>query len=633
MTRFLSTAALALAFAAPAFADEPPDEIVVTATRGVDGADRATLGASVTTLSAVDLETRQTRVVADVLRDVPGVAVSRAGGVGGFTQIRMRGAESNHTLVLIDGMEVSDPYVGEFDFATLIADDVARIEVLRGQQSALYGSDAIGGVVHYITASGAQAAGLRGRIEAGSFGSWDGAVRVADVAGPVDFALSAGYQTTDGAPTARGGTRDVGASNGVLSGRATVAFSDAVRLRLVGRYTDTNADANIQDFDFPPRPTFGLVIDSNNRDENRATYGLAALETDALDGRWSHALTVQGADASRDSFDGIERNGGSEGKRLKASYVTSLRFDGAGAAHTLTLAVDGERERFRNTSPGVTAAQGLERRIENVGVVAEYAARIGDRAGFGAALRRDDNDRFDDATTWRLQGSLRAADALRLHAAGGSGMKNPGIFELFGFNPGSFIGNPALKPERSEGWEAGAEVTLGPIVADVTYFDNTLTGEIATLFVGPSFTATPVNLATESTQRGIETAVRAVVGRWRIDAAYTWLDAEQDGAEEVRRPPHTASLNLAWRAPDDGAGAFLTVRYNGETQDNAFTLTGPPLVTLPAFTLVSVGGDVRIGRGIDLYARVENALDEDYEEVFSYRAPGRAAFVGLRAEF
>jgi vitamin B12 transporter len=631
MRKIVSTA-IFLSFAAPTFADTS-DEIIVTATRDSAGAERATLGASLTVIEPEELQTRQTRQISDVLRDVPGIAVSRSGGVGNLTQIRMRGSESNHTLVLIDGMEVSDPYTGEFDFATLIADDVARIEVLRGQQSALYGSDAIGGVVHYITASGAEASGVRGRAEYGSNNAFDGSVRVADVAGPLDYALSAGYQSTDGEPTARNGVRDVGARNAALSGRATLALAENVKLRLVGRYTDTEADVNNQDFNFPPGPTYGLVVDSNAHDEVNALYGLASLE--ASFGAWSHALSAQGVDSERESFDAGALAGASEGGRVKASYVLSYDFDAGGAAHTLTGAVDGERERFRNAGPVFSPEQGLEREIDNVGVLAQWDARVGDRYGFGASIRHDDNDRFDDAVTWRVQGSARVAAGTRLHAASGSGIKNPGIFELFGFDPGNFIGNPELKPEESEGWEIGVEQTFsaGAFVLDATYFDNTLQDEIATNFVGPFFTATPVNLTTESTQKGVEVSARAVLGQWRVQGAYTWLDAEQNGVEEARRPEQVASLNVSWRSSADRYGAFLTARHNGEMLDNNFTLSGPPRVTLPAFTLLNFGGDVRLTERLDLYARVENALDEDYEEVFTYRAPGRAAFIGVRAGF
>ena len=168
-------------------------EVVVTATRDARGAFADTLGSSFTILSQEDLEKRQTRYVSDILRDVPGVAVSRL-GFGGQTQVRMRGAEGNHTLVMIDGIEASDPFFGEFDFATLIADDVARVEVLRGQQSALYGSDAIGGVINYITLDGREAPGLRTRLEGGSFGTKEVSARFAGATETVDYALSGGYR-------------------------------------------------------------------------------------------------------------------------------------------------------------------------------------------------------------------------------------------------------------------------------------------------------------------------------------------------------------------------------------------------------------------------------------------------------
>jgi outer membrane receptor protein involved in Fe transport len=156
---------LALAAALPAYAqdyDQPPetntgDEIIVTASRSGEGVKADQLGGSVTVIDDEALNQRNTRIVSDVLRDVPGVAVNRLGAVGGQTQIRIRGTEGNHVLVLIDGIEAADPYQGEYDFGTLLADADARIEVLRGQQSALYGSDAIGGVIHYMTLSGAEA--------------------------------------------------------------------------------------------------------------------------------------------------------------------------------------------------------------------------------------------------------------------------------------------------------------------------------------------------------------------------------------------------------------------------------------------------------------------------------------------
>jgi vitamin B12 transporter len=627
--------------AAPAWAQsENHDEIVITATRAEGGALRATLGASVTLLGAEDLRARQTRQVSDILRDVPGLAVNRTGGPGGQTQIRIRGVEANHTLVLIDGMEASHPFYGEFDFAALIADEVARVEVLRGAQSALYGSDAIGGVVHYITASGAEAPGFSGRLEHGSFNAWDASARIADVAGPVDFAVSLGYQQTDGTPTARriggvGGERDIGAANAVVSGRFVFTLSDHARIRAIGRFSATEAETNDQDFNFPPGPTYGFAIDSDSFYESASAYGLVSGEFEAMDGRWTHALTLQGVDAGRDNFSFAALSARDEGARVKGSYVTSLQF-GEAVAQRLTAALDVERERFRTQGPFLSDEQQARRSIDNTGLVLEYSAIARDRFGFGLAMRRDDNERFDDSDTFRAQASYAFDGGARLHAAAGSGIKAPGVYELWGFDPGSFEGNPDLKPERSQGWEAGYEQTLfaGAARFDLTYFEATLEDEIFTDFVGPSFIAVPGNRDTQSEQSGVEVSAEARLGdNWRIHAAYSHLDAEENGVEEVRRPRSIASLNLSWRAPSDRFGAFLTARYNGDMLDSNFTQSGPPRVTLPAYTLVNAGADMRLSQNLSLYARVENALDEEYEDVFTFRSPGRAGFVGLRANY
>src|SRR5258706_16185364 len=325
----------------------PQEQVLVTASR-LGGIRSDLLGSSATVLEPIDLQLRQTVIVSDILRDVPGVAVSRAGPVGQFTQVRIRGAEANHTLVLIDGIKASDPFYGEFEFETLIADDVAKIEVLRGEQSALYGSDAIGGVIHYITATGAEAPGLRGRLEGGSFGSVNGSLREAGVVGALDYAISGAYSRTDGVPDNPLGLRKLGVENGSLAGKFAYVLSDNFRLKAVARYSATNGDVNEQDFNFPPGPNYGLEQDGNGSYKNRALYGLLSGEFELLDGRWKNAVTLQGVDARRDGYG----NGGSphdfrtsrdKGERARARYVTSFGVGSSDVVPNLTGVVCLER--------------------------------------------------------------------------------------------------------------------------------------------------------------------------------------------------------------------------------------------------------------------------------------------------
>lgn len=614
--------------------ENPNETLIVTATRASDPLRLDQQGGSVSVIDPEALVQRQAREIADILRDVPGLSVS---GSAGQTQVRIRGTEANHTLVLIDGIEVSDPFFGEFDFGSLAIDQAARIEVLRGQQSALYGSDAIGGVIHYITLSGSEAPGLQLRTEGGSFDTFNAAARYAGVSGDFDYAISATHLSTGGTVGTRGGSRDLPKTTNAVSLNALWTPAPNARVRIVGRWSATDSDFNDQDFT-PGSPTFGFAVDSPGTSvENEGLYALVSGEVDLLDDRWAHALTAQIADIDRDGFSNGALSSGNEGQRLKGSYVSSLRLGTDALHHTITFAGDWERERYRNTTLGGFAFNG-RRQIRNLGLVAEYGLVANDRLAFGAALRWDDNSRFDDTLTYRVQASYAFDFGLRARAAAGSGIKNPGFFELFGFVDGRFIGNAALKPERSEGWEIGLEQTLagGAVTIGATYFESTLEDEIFTDFPAPTFLATPANRTTQSRQHGVETFLRAQLGRaWRIDASYTRLSSRENGVREVRRPRDTANVAISWQAPEERGGLTLVVRHSGSQTDSAFLDPSfiPTVVMLDSFTLVSLAGSLRLTEGVELTARVENLLDQSYEQIFSFANPGIGAFAGIRARF
>lgn len=625
-------AALSLSFACgPLAAETSLESVVVSATRSPEGIDPLLAGPSVTVIDSRTMRDRQVRTLADVLRDVPGASVSRAGPLGTVAQVRLRGGEANHTLVLVDGMEIADPFAGEFDFSLLQVQEGARVEVLRGPQSALYGSDAVGGVVHYMTLSGREQPGVSVLAEGGSFGTREIAARAAGVAGAIDYAISGGWQDSDGTPTARHGTRDIGASSRFASAKFAVQATDSLRLRAVGRLSRSAADFNDQDFDFLS-PTYGFVVDTDDRSSVRSAAMLLAAEHGAGEDGLRGSLSVQAVDSRRDAYDSAGRQTGDEGLRLKASYVASLRFDAAGLAHRLVLAADRERESFRNTSPFATPAQSMKRHIDNTGLVAEWGATFAERASAGFALRHDHNDQFRDATTWRAQFGWRAFAGTQLHAAAGTGIKNPTPAELYGYDPDSFIGNPALKPERVRSWEIGVEQTLleDRLRFGAVYVRSRLQDEIFTRF-SPTFVASPDNREDDSPRRSVE--VQATLRpdpRLTLDASFTWLHARENGLEEVRRAPRSGSLAATWNTLGGRLGLTTAIRYNGDARDLNFTAYGPPRVTLPAYTLVQLGADWRAREGLSLYARLENALDEDYEDVHTYRMPGRAGYAGVR---
>lgn len=661
----LSASLVTLLAVTAAQADDAPSRpaglvspLVVTASRAGDTTRADLVGASVTVIDDQAMQDRSVRVVSDVLRDAPGVAVSRLGAIGGQTQVRLRGAEGNHTLVLIDGVKASDPYSGEYDFGTLIADEASRIELLRGQQSALYGSDAIGGVISYTTLTGAQAPGVRQHAETGGMGTWDGGARIAGVAGRLDYAASIAALRTDGYPTAPGGTRDVGSDSLGASLKTTWSLAPNLQITAVGRYSHTRADTNDSGAD-SRSPDFGRILDSPGvHYVNDGYYGLMKGQLDLLGGRWTNAVTLQIADTERRGYDvanpfappagqPIVRSSGDRGQRRKLSLESAYRFGSDQLKQRITLALDAEHERERTTVSPFGAFLGY-RNTDNLGLVGAYDLTLGDRLSLGGSLRHDENNRFADPTTYRVQGSYRFETGTRLHAAAGSGVKAPSFSELFDFSAGRFIGNPNLKPERSEGFEAGLDQTLldGALNIGATYFRNHLEDEISTDFsIG---VARPVNLAGKTRQRGVELFAAGKLGPdWRLDAGYTYLHAPQDRAvirngafaafhgQAVRRAKAIASANLTWAPADQPFSGTLTVRYNGRQNDVAFINPSftPVLVSLKRFTLVNLSARYRLTDKVELFGRAENLLGQRYQEVFSFQAAGRTAYAGARLAF
>jgi vitamin B12 transporter len=251
---------------------------------------------------------------------------------------------------------------------------------------------------------------------------------------------------------------------------------------------------------------------------------------------------------------------------------------------------------------------------------------------FTGSLRYDDNDLFKNATTYRLtMAYLHPQTSTRVHTSFGNGVKNPGFFDLFGFFPGTFIGNPNLNPESSIGGDFGVEQKFFQerLVMDVTYFRSVLTDEIVP---DPTFT-TVINQTGESTRQGLEVSATATITQGlKLAAAYTYTDAKDpDGRDEVRRPKNVASLALNYLLPSRKGNVNLNIQYNGPMQDNEFNFSTPnDRVNLPSFTLVTLSGAYNIDKSVQLIARIENLLDQSYEEVWSAQSPGIGFFAGLR---
>ena len=607
----LSASALALT-PSPAVADEARvlDPVEVTGLRPVE-ADRATV--SVTVLTGEDLAIRLSPNPADQLRAVPGAAISRSGSLGGLTQVRFRGAEANHTLVLFEGIEVSDPVNGDTDFGLLTALPVGHIEVLRGASSSVYGSDAIGGVVSISAANGA---GLSGFAEGGSFGTFNGALGwQGEQVGAVISGL-----TTDGVDSSGTGGEEDGseALSGLVTGEFDLGADWSLSLIGLARKADSDFDSD-NDFD-------GLLNDTDDRTEAQQRLAGAALS--GTSGPIDHVLRASYNEVDRENFSGGALSDTATGERTKLSWSPGYTSGG----HRLTGLIDFERETYDREDNSFGGLTNASEAFESLGIAGEYALSAG-ALDLTASVRHDDNkNRFEDATTWRLgAGYAFEGTGGRLRGSFGTGVKNPTFTELFGFFPGSFVGNPGLKPEESTSWEIGWEQTLGGFSYSATYFNANLENEIFTAF-NPDFTSTARNRTGTSERSGVELA-----GRWQASPNFalsgqaSFFDSQNDaGADEIRVPEMTASLAADWLLREDGLRAGLALDHVGEQGDFDFGPFPARLVALDAYTLASLTAEYPVTDRIAVTLRGTNLLDETAIDVFGYDGPGAGVFVGLK---
>lgn len=643
----------ALAISPSALAQTGPDTIVVTGTAVPVEADK--VGQTITVISGQMIEDQGYTYVPDVLRQIPSLAVSQAGAPGSLTQVRTRGAEANHTLVLLDGIDISSPDQGETDFSTLLTGDIARIEVLRGPQSGLYGSNALAGVVNLISRTEVNGHYFGASIEAGSFGTVQLAAN-ADIgdtdsyaAISVNWLTSDGYdispdQTANGVPAVGVGGRPGDKEGNTVASvnlRGGAALSDAWSVKGVARYLKSESDTDGQAFGFP---IAGRTYDDASGTDHEQTVVGASATYDPFDGFWETTLSASYVDENRVSrttnfpflfappiptpaellLIPVDESR-VDSTRAKFGVLSTLRFGAEGFKHFLTGFIENKKETFEDAFTGRDESRTLN------AFGAQYRAAIAEQLNIYATVRRDQNDRFQDADTYSLAASWAIPNTgSRLHASYGTGVTNPTFIEQFGFDPGTFIGNAALIPEEAVGWDFGIEQTLidDKLVVDLTYFKSTLENEIFTDFL-PTFETTPVNNTSKSDRSGWELYVTATpIENVSLVASWTELDASEPAGIEVRRPEQQGSLDASWRIGGGPVQLNLGVTYNGDMLDtdfNTFLRT-----RVDPYTLVRFGASWQFNDQIELYGRVENMLDEDYQEVIGYNAAPQAAYIGIR---
>jgi vitamin B12 transporter len=601
LAALVSAAALCIA-SPPLNAQQVPpasESVVVTATSVPE--EEKEIGSASTVITREEIERSETPVASDLLRYVPGLDVVALGTPGAQTSLFTRGTNSTQTLVLVDGARMNSPFFAGYDWSSLTTENVERIEVVRGPFSALYGSDAIGGVVQIFTR--APEAGLSGRAtgEAGNQGQGRGSASFSAGEGIFGATGSYGYSAYDGDRP----NTDWRQRNG--SARVEARLSEGNRISLEGSILDGEVgNPGAVGSPFASTTARGLF-----REERVALPGTFALSE-------SNQLDVQLATVrSRPGF----RDVGFESQTDAQTYQTRVADTARLGNHQLTGFASWEKWRVDDGSNfGTNIDDG---RTTMWGVGAQDAVTVGAFTVTGG-LRYDHHSQFGSAWSPRGTVSWLSADGLwKLRASGGTGFRAPTVGELFY----PFGGNPELKPEKSVSAEVGAERYVGSGRAEVSVFWNDLTDLIVYDFT----TQTNENIGKART-RGVEVGWRQPVRAGLFaDASYTYLDAEDrtTGGPLLRRPHHRASLGVDWQ-PLPGLDLYPRVIYVGERPD-ASEVSGP--VTDPAYVRVDFTGRWQATGNLAPYVRLTNAFNHQYEEASGYPAPGILVAGGLDVRF
>jgi len=603
--------------------DEPTalevGDVVVTATRTDTPAEQ--VGSSVTVVTSEEIKRRQLRLVTDVLRSVPGVDVRRNGGPGSDTSIFMRGGDSDHVLVLLDGVELNDPSSPSRTpiLNDLTAEDIERIEVVRGPQSVLYGGDAISGVIQIITKRGSGKARMVGSAEGGSYSTARGDVSVSGATDQLNYAVSGSFWSTDGFSAKSSGVERDGYDNSTTSARGGWKPNDQFSLDGMFRYSNAKID-----FD-------GFQYENDHHIDTKQLLARFAPKLSLFDGRWVQTLSGQFSLNERDT------------KSIPFVFpLPPIRPPGVHTKIDSSLyAIDWQNE--VRVVEGHLVTLGLEQQWEEANFATfddsrdNFAVYLQDQITWGerffgtAGFRYDNSSDFESEVTYRFRSSY------------GTGYKAPSLLNL---SLNSFAPNTNLGPEKSRGVDVGFETSLcdDRFVTTATFFYNDVDDLIITFDQDPNPLDFVVDYVTlnidESEAYGVETSVDLeIIKNLRLAGNYTYTHTEakgnpksfgiSDGSRLLRRPTHKASIDLIWDFLDNRGQLAANILYIGDRRD----LTPSGTRTIGDYTTLNLTGRFRINEWLTVFARVDNVWDENYEDVYSFKTAGTSAYGGIRLEY
>ncbi len=611
-------------------------EILVTATKTPTSAIE--VASSYTLINAEQIKRYQNSTALELLRNVEGLSITQQGGPGKLASVFTRGANSNHTLVLIDGVEMNDPSStnNAYDLANLSLTDVERIEIVRGPQSTLYGSEAMAGVVNIITRKGSGKPAFRISGEGGSHNYYRGSLNTAGSFGDLSYTAGFSKLRTDGISAISkkyGSTENDSYDNTTATARLGYDFTKSIKTDLVYRFTtaesgldqsgklgdDPNYNYDTEEHILGFNTTASLL---NNSWKTKLSAGLTR--------RISHAI-----DKTDDAHPGTASRNFANATRLKFGWqniVTVLENQ------KFTLGIETEEESattsYRSESEwGPYESMFPEKKVRTNSLYLQDQVKLFDNLFTSLGIRYDDHEKFGGHTTFRIAPAYYlASSGTKFRATYGTGYKAPSLFYLF--DPA--FGNPDLNPEESTGWDAGIDqyITGTPITLGITYF--------ATNFdelIGFDENFVTVNIDKAETN-GVEFYAE-YDNRSNLTAKlnYTYTSARDKSAgvdkefeDLIRRPDHKLNLNINY-APYEKVNVNLNINYTGECKDDDFETYPTSRVNIKSYSTVNLAVSYKLFDMFKLSGRVDNMFDAQYEEILYYGTLGRAFYLGFGIDF
>ncbi len=635
MQKFLVSSLVLVGFNTPSMAQDKPSDtalalpnMVVTATRTETPEDE--VGSAITVITAKDIADKNINNVADALRTVPGLDVVRSGSLGQQTSVFLRGANSNHTLVLVDGVEMNDPSspTGAFDFAFLQADNIERIEVVRGAASAAFGSDAIGGVINVITKKGAGKVKLSGVAEGGSYGTWKTGGNISGGTERVNYSFDASRLETAGFSAADknlGNSMPNGYKNTNLSGRAGFKVNDALDFGTTLRYGEGKSSLDNGGGKGADDPN------SYGRFNELFTRGFGHLKL--FEGFWEQTVGVAYSRTDRNNVNGVDpvNNFSSAatnlGQKVKLDYQNIFHVH---KSNTVMLGVEEEVDSLSSSASSYYPAWSYSssasiplKTMNTLGFYLQDQIKLFDRSFTTLGVRYDDNNRFGGHETWRANELYTIKETgTRFKGSYGTGFKAPTLNQMYDTIYGT--GNVNLKPETSRSWDVGVEQDLFKKVSTlgISYFEtafNNLIQANSPFYVNQNVSKAKTN--------GIESfaEVRPMTDL-TLRATYTYQQAQNldTGNQLLRRPRDKASFDTDYRFLEK-AHFHVNVLMVGKKADYASTVAG--------YAMLNFSGSYDVHKYVQLFARIDNVLNKQYEEVYGYGTSGVAGYGGVKVSY